>query len=146
MPKKGTNKKRMIKAVAAALKAMENTVYETKDRDVRLKQVTEGLNAAGLDAKWDWGRIIFAGRDASGAGWVTVGLKIGNNEYDSIWPEWAYGIAENALHFNKWLEVQYNDQPFGENLLRVSCSYLSVDQNPKGAADIRPSRAASHVI
>ena len=95
-----------------------------------LKQVTEGLNAAGLDAKWDWCRVIYAGRDASGAGWVTVGPNNSNSEYDSIWPEWAYGIAENALHFNKWVEVQYNDQPFGENLMRVSSSYLSVDQNP----------------
>src|SRR5262245_44520405 len=56
MQKKRTKKKRMIKGFAAALKAMENTVYEAKDRSIALKQVTEGLNVTGLDATWDWCR------------------------------------------------------------------------------------------
>jgi hypothetical protein len=125
MPKLSTKKKRMNKAVAAALKAMENMVYESEaDLHGRLQQ----LITTGLDAKWDWGRVTFIGRDLSGAGWVQ--FNIGTTGYGSIWPEWAYGIAENAIHFNKWLFVQYSGQPFGENLLLVYCTYLSVDQNP----------------
>ena len=47
MPK-STKKKPRSKAVAAALKAMENMVFESADLDVQLKQVSGRLEAAGI--------------------------------------------------------------------------------------------------
>lgn len=109
--------KKKRKAVAAALKAMENMVFETADLDVKLKLVNETLDAIG--AKLDIGAIALAGRNSSGEGHVQI--NIGSSGYNSIWPEWAYGVAESALHFNKKVFVLYNDQPLGSNLLEVLC-------------------------
>jgi len=41
-------------------------------------------------------------------------------------PEWAFGVAEGALHFNKKVWVIYNNQPFGSNLLQVLCTSTPV--------------------
>jgi hypothetical protein len=61
------------------LKAMENMVFETTDPDVRLKQMRERLNAAGIAAGGlggvDLGYIYFAGRRLpSGEGEVEVDI------------------------------------------------------------------------
>ena len=95
MPKT-PKKKPMSKAAAAALKAMENMVITTADLDVHIEQVTERLKAAGLGS--DIGSIAYAGR-SSGSGQVQVNISSGG--FASTWPEWAFGVAEGALHFNK---------------------------------------------
>ena len=112
-----TKKKPMSKAVAAALKAMENMTFETSDLDLQLKQVTEKLSPAGIQV--GQGSIALAGRNLSGSG--VVAINIGSTGYSSEWPEWAYGVAEGALHFNRKVLVVYNNDPFGSNLLQVYC-------------------------
>jgi hypothetical protein len=114
-------KKPMRKATSklpAALKAMESMVIATADLDVHLKQMTERLNAAGISA--DLGSIVLAGRFSDGSGWVQVNISSGG--FASTWPEWAFGVAEGALHFNKKVFVVYNNQPFGNNLLQALCT------------------------
>jgi hypothetical protein len=123
-----TTKKRMSKSTTKpmrktptklppALKAMENMVIDTADLDVHIKQVTERLKADGISAAT--GYVTLAGRDSSGSGYVWVNLSSGG--FGSPWPEWAYGIAEGALHFNKTSLVVYNSEAFGSNLLQVFC-------------------------
>jgi len=94
----------------------ENMAIETADLDVHIEQMTERLNAA---ASTDIGDVIMAGRNPDGSGRVL--LQIGSTRFVSNWPEWAYGVAEGALHFNKKLWVYYNNEPFGDNLLQVFC-------------------------
>ena len=103
MPKT-PKKKPMSKAAAAALKAMENMVIKTADLDVHIEQVTERLKAAGIGS--DVGSIAYAGRASSGSGQVQVNISSGG--FASTWPEWAFGVAEGALHFNKKVWVIYN--------------------------------------
>jgi hypothetical protein len=103
-----------------ALKAMENIVIDTADLDVHLKQMTERLNAAGISL--DTGSILLAGRFSDGSGWVQVNISSGG--FASTWPEWAFGVAEGALHFNKKVVVVYNNQPFGNNLLQAVCTNI----------------------
>ena len=67
----------------------------------------------------DTGSIVTAGRWTSGP-YVQVNISSGG--FGAFWPEWAYGIAEGALHFNKKVWVIYNNQPFGSNLLQVLCT------------------------
>jgi hypothetical protein len=117
MPKTAT-KKPTSKTIAAALKAMENMVFETADVDVQLKQVKERLNAAGMNV--DIGPIALAGRNSSGSGMVQINIGLGG--YSSIWPEWAYGVAEGALHFNRQVLIVYNNVPSGNNLLAAYCT------------------------
>jgi hypothetical protein len=114
---KTAKKKPMSKAAAAALKELENLVIKTAELDVHTKQVTERLKAAGISS--DIGSIAYAGRASSGSGQVQVNISSGG--FASTWPEWAFGVAEGALHFNKKVWVIYNNQPFGSNLLQVLC-------------------------
>jgi hypothetical protein len=119
MPK--TKKARMGRATAAALKAMEKMVFETGDLNVQLKQLNEKLSPAGITVSY--GSIAYAGRNSSDSGQVMINAPTGGNIwYASTWPEWAYGVAEGALHFNQQVLVTYNDVPFGVNLLDVFCT------------------------
>jgi hypothetical protein len=79
MPKTA-KKKAMSRSVAAALKAMENMVFETADLDVQLKQVRQRLKAFGLSV--DIGSIGLAGRNPSGSGSVQINISSGG--YGSI--------------------------------------------------------------
>ena len=79
--------------------------------------MTESLNSAGISV--DTGYVALAGRDSSGSGWVQVNISSGG--FASTWPEWAFGVAEGALHFNKKVFVVYNNQPFGNNQPHVPC-------------------------
>ena len=99
----------------------EHLDLKTADFDVHIEQVTERLKAAGLGS--DIGSIAYAGR-SSGSGQVQVNISSGG--FASIWPEWAFGVAEGALHFNKKVWVIYNNQPFGSNLLQVLCTSTPV--------------------
>ena|SRR5262249_8610881 len=120
MPRKTAKKKPMSKVTAKlppALRAMDNQIVKAANLDVHIKELKGMLDAAGFNA--DIGSIVYAGRAASGTGEVQV--NIGSSGFASTWPEWAYGVAEGALHFNKRVLVIYNDQPFGFNLLKVFC-------------------------
>jgi len=97
-------------------------VIKTADLDVHIEQVTERLKAAGIGS--DIGSIAYAGRASSGSGQVQV--NIGLIGIGSPWPEWAYSVAERAMHFNKKVWVIYNNQPFGSNLLQVLCTNTPV--------------------
>jgi len=126
MPKTA-KKKPMSKAAAAALKALENMVIPTADAAVHIERVMhERLNAAGISV--DIGRIDHVGRaiwdDPSGDRRVQV--TVGQGSFASDWPEWAFGVAEGALHFNKKVLLTYNDRPLGSNLLEVLYMRLPV--------------------
>ena len=121
MPKT-TKKKPMSKAAAAALKAMENVISMAEDIDVHIEQVRERLRAAGISS--EVGTILGAGRHTSGSCIVSVSIPQGS--YASTWPEWAYGVAEGALHFKKKVFVTFTDLPFGSNLLAVSCTNVAI--------------------
>jgi hypothetical protein len=73
---KTTKKKSIGKALAAALKAMENMNFETADLDVQLNQVREMLNAAGVHA--DFGSIAAAGR-------TSPGVRLGTGQHRFEW-------------------------------------------------------------
>jgi hypothetical protein len=77
--------------------------------------VSAKIADAGISS--DVGYIAYAGRASSGSGQVQVNISSGG--YASTWPEWAYNVAEGALHFNKKVWLIYNNSPFGSNLLQV---------------------------
>jgi hypothetical protein len=81
--------------------------------------VTERLNADGISA--DTSYLQFAGRYLDGSGWVSLVLDSNVGSFGSPWPEWAYGVAEWALHFKKQMWIIYNTYPFGNNLIQVFC-------------------------
>jgi hypothetical protein len=68
----------------------------------------------------DTGSVEYVGRDPTGQH-LPVYVKLTSGGYSSDWPEWAYAIAENALHFNKRVMVTYNNKPHGPDLLQVFC-------------------------
>jgi hypothetical protein len=117
MPK--TKKKPMPKAVAAALKAMGNMTFENADLGAQLEQLRETLSPAGVI---NLGSIYCAGRLSSGDAFVEVSVGSPPIGYFSIWPEWAYEIAKDALLFNKQVVLMYSDAPIGPNLQMAICS------------------------
>jgi hypothetical protein len=116
-------KKTARKAVAAALKVMENMTFATTDHlDAQIKQVREKLSPLGMSL--DFGTIVMAGRHHDRSYLVQIDIpSTGNNpgQYSTHWPEWAYGVAEGALRFNKQVFVVYNGVPTGANLILVYC-------------------------
>jgi hypothetical protein len=102
--------------LAMVLKALSDAATTQTTLDAQVKQVTTALAAAGIGS--DIGTIAFAGRSSTG-GLVQVNVPGGG--FSSQWPEWAFGVAEGALHFNKKVWVIYNNQPFGSNLIQVLC-------------------------
>lgn len=117
MPK--TRKKSVGGAVASALKALEKMVFESGDLSVQLKQMRETLSPA-LKLKYDVGSIIWAGLNSSGLNGVL--LNVPSGAYSSAWPDWAYNVAVDALHFNQQVLVAYDTAPWGPNLYFVFCT------------------------
>ena len=114
--RKATPTKKAGPKLAMVLKALGDAAATQKTLDAQVKQVTTVLAAAGVGS--DIGTIAFAGRSST-AGLVQVNIPAGG--FSSQWPEWAFGVAEGALHFNKKVWVIYNNQPFGSNLIQVLC-------------------------
>lgn len=114
MPK---TKRTPIPKLPTALKAMENLFIEKADLGVAIEQMTRNLAPAGISS--DVGYIAYAGRSSTGSGQVQINIASGG--FASTWPEWAFGVAEGALHFNKKIWVIYTNQPFGNNLLQALC-------------------------
>ena len=96
---------------------MENMTFETADPGAQLEQLRETLSPAGVSL--NVGSIYCAGRQSSGTALVEVGVGSPPIGYFSIWPEWAYEVAKDALLFNKQVFLTYNDVPFGLNLYMV---------------------------
>lgn len=113
---KATPTKKAAPKLAMVLKTLSDAATTHKTLDAQVKQVTTVLAAAGIGS--DIGTIAFAGRSST-AGLVQVNIPSGG--FSSQWPEWAFGVAEGALHFNKKVWVIYNNQPFGGNLIQVLC-------------------------
>src|SRR5262249_57578643 len=111
-------RKAMSKAGAGGLKAMENMVVGTADLNVHIEQLRVKLKPAGISA--DIGSIFYAGRSSSGSSWVTIIIR--GSTFGSTWPEWAFGVAEGALHSNKEVLGLYAIQPFGSQRRQVVCS------------------------
>jgi len=63
-----------------------------------------------------------SGRQSSADALVEVSVGSPPIGYFSIWPEWAYEIAKDALLFNRQVVLMYSDAPFGPNLHMVFCS------------------------
>jgi hypothetical protein len=114
--KSGKTTKATGPKLAMVLKALSDAATTQKSLDAQVKHATMALTALGIGS--DIGTIAFAGRSSSG-GLVQVNIPGGG--FSSQWPEWAYGVAEGALRFNKKVWVIYNNQPFGSNLLQVLC-------------------------
>ncbi len=113
---KATPTKKAGPKLAMVLKALSDAATAQRTLDAQVKQVTTALAAAGIGS--DIGTIAFAGRSSTG-GLVQVNVPAGG--FSSQWPEWAFSVAEGALHFNKKVWVIYNNQPFGSNLIQVLC-------------------------
>ena len=67
-----------------------------------------------------------AASTALGDYWVQIAITVptGGPNVASAWPQWAYGVAHDALHFNKQVFVLYRGQdPSGNNLTAVACYY-----------------------
>jgi len=109
--------KKTAKKLHLVLKTMEGSVAPNGDFDAYHKDISGKLAAAGLGS--DVGTITYAGRTSAGTGQVQVNISSGG--YASTWPEWAFGVAEATLHFNKKVWVMYSGSPFGANLLSVLC-------------------------
>jgi len=115
--------KKTAKKLHVVLKTMDGSVAPNGDFEAYHKEISGKLTAAGLAS--DVGSIAFAGRTSAGSGQVQLNIPSGG--FSSTWPEWAYGVAEGALHFNKKVWVIYSgSSPFGANLLNVLCLKDSV--------------------
>jgi hypothetical protein len=113
---KATPIKKASPKLAMVFKALSDAATTQTTLDAQVKQVKTVLAAAGVGS--DVGAIAFAGRSSTG-GLVQVNISTGG--FSSQWPEWAFSVAEGALHFNKKVWVIYNNQPFGSNLIQVLC-------------------------
>jgi hypothetical protein len=118
MPK--TRKRHMGGAVKSALKALDKMVFESgDDLSIQLNQIKETLTPA-VNLKYDVGSIIWAGLNSSGL--TGVLLNVPSGAYSSAWPDWAYSVAVDALHFNQQVLVAYDTAPWGPNLYFVFCT------------------------
>jgi hypothetical protein len=77
--------------------------------------LTKAANAQALTS--GIGRIVLAGSSPSGSKLVQV--NVGNSGFSSVWPEWAFAIAKDALLNNIKVLVISNGDPFGSNLTQV---------------------------
>ena len=79
------------------------------------QQLTDLVEAAGFQATT--GTIAFAGRYASGDYAVQYNNAAGG--FSSVWPQWAFEQAKDALLAGKRVWVASNGDPFGSNLVFV---------------------------
>jgi hypothetical protein len=82
----------------------------------RQHPLAEAATAAALTS--GIGRIVLAGSYASGQRWVQFNVD-GGGGFASVWPEWAFEIARDALLHNIKVWVIANGDPFGSNLTTV---------------------------
>jgi hypothetical protein len=71
-------------------------------------------------------RVVYAGRDEWGRGWVCVQRPEDPfHAGTSVWPEWAYPVAEGAVRSSKQLIVWFLDSgtgPDGSNITMAVCT------------------------
>ncbi|HEY9660099.1 MAG TPA: hypothetical protein V6C65_16700 [Allocoleopsis sp.] len=88
----------------------------TSPKSEKLKHLDQ--LAADLKAKAYFGKVAFAGRSASGT--YSVQFNVDNSGgYSSVWPQWAYDLAQLALLNDKKMYLISNGDPFGANLMQV---------------------------
>jgi hypothetical protein len=78
-------------------------------------QLAELAAQAGFQATV--GTVAFAGEYATGA--FAVQFNNQNGGFSSVWPQWAFELAKDALLGGKRLWVASNGDPFGSNLVFV---------------------------
>jgi hypothetical protein len=78
-------------------------------------QLAELVAQAGFQATT--GTIAFAGRYATGE--FAVQYNNQNGGFSSVWPQWAFELAKDALLGGKKVWVASNGDPFGSNLVFV---------------------------
>lgn len=115
--KKVSAKKRAPK-LPAALKGLQNSAIGEGGFGAHVAQASTELARSGINA--GFGSIYSVGRIADGSGIVQVDIDSGG--FVSVWPEWAYGVAEAALHWGRKVLIVYKDQPIGSNLMQVVCT------------------------
>ena len=93
--------------------------------EVRIEDVSAGLREHPLQAAANAralgsniGRIVLAGSSPSGSKSVQFNVD-GGGGYSSVWPQWAFEIAETALVNGIKVWVLSNGDPFGSNLTQV---------------------------
>ncbi len=125
MPKntKKTKSPKSNAKLRSALQAIQQAIAAGQgDLRTRTAAMQETMTGAGI--AFVWLNVRYAGRDPGGKGWVFVTYEGGSNFSYSIWPEWAYGVAEGALHFNKQVLVAIpaDQLAAGNNLTLALCS------------------------
>ena len=65
------------------------------------------------------GTIANVGQNSVGGNQVQFNDPATNTGYASSWPQWAFGLAEEALLAGKEVLLVANGLPFGSNLLTV---------------------------
>jgi len=79
-------------------------------------QLTDIVAQAGFQSST--GTIAFAGQYATGSYAVQYNEQ-NNGGFSSLWPQWAFELAQAALLGNKRVWVASNGDPFGANLVWV---------------------------
>ena len=79
------------------------------------REIADAVTQAGFQATT--GTIAFAGRYATGE--FAVQYNDQNGGYSSVWPQWAFELAKDALLGGKRVWVASNGDPFGPNLIFV---------------------------
>jgi hypothetical protein len=72
------------------------------------------------------GTITLVGRDSVGQKSVTFNDDQANTSTGSIWPDWAYQVAELALLHNKKVVLGFNGTPVGPNIVHVLVMSIKV--------------------
>src|SRR5262249_28065762 len=120
--KRGTRTKRSDAKSRATSKVIQEVLSASKgDLRAALPRVETLLAPAALGVAFV--TVEYAGRDADENGWVSISYVGGSQFSYSIWPEWAYGVAEGALHFGKQLLLVFpaNEVASGGNLTLALC-------------------------
>jgi|SRR6516162_9161255 hypothetical protein len=120
---KATKKKLKSKAAVKLPRGLMENMFVETDLDAHLKQMTA---ASGISVSSGHVEYIARSWRNPAEGWVNLAITAGPNQgaaFFSVWPEWAYNIAEGALHFNKQMMVSYDSTtlPMGNSLLGVIC-------------------------
>jgi hypothetical protein len=106
------------KDVALAAEVMEKMTFNTADElKVQLKQMNEKLKDTGI--KIDDGYVQRVGCIIPSEGTGEYYVQISLDDVPSRWPEWAYGVAEGALHFNKQMLLVYRPSQLKADLLHM---------------------------
>jgi hypothetical protein len=124
----GKSKRSPAKKRAELYQLLKRTVGDVPASQLRARAADINAELAAQMLSVAWLKLHYAGRDPEGNGWVKaddITFASSSRVSWSIWPEWAYGVAEGAIHFDKHLFVVYStsgDPPDGNNITLALCS------------------------